>query len=869
MTLSAGEKLGPYEVLGRIGAGGMGEVYRARDTRLGRHVAIKILPEEVSADRDRVRRFETEMKAVGRLSHPNVLAVYDTGEREGVPYLVTELLEGETLRDRLDRGAIPQEDLLPIAIEIASGLAAAHAAGVVHRDLKPENVFLTKDGRTKLLDFGLAKLLAPPMSIDMSAAPEAETVSRATATGLVVGTVSYMSPEQVRGEAVDHRSDLFAFGTVLFEMASGEVAFRRKSAFETMTATVSEDPFGRLSGPSPLPAGLERVVRRCLEKDPDARYQSAADLTFHLRELGGFGSVASADRLRFEAAGRTPVWTRGRIAAALGAALVVLAGAFFVVRAATAPAPLPDYRQLTFRRGAVLSARYTPDGRTVVFGASWDGEPFRLFSMRTESPESRPLDIPPADVLAVSSKGELAISIGRRFVYGFSTRGTLARAPMNGGAPREILGDVEDADFSPDGKELAVSHVVDGRYRLEYPIGRVLHRAEGWISHVRVSPDGDRVAFIDHPVLGDDRGSICVVDRNGKVDVLSSGWASASGLAWSPSGNEVWFTATEVSPNCALWAVTLSGKTRLLARSAGRLCVQDVRADGEALVTEGRARIGMALGRHGAPVERDLSWLDASVVSDLSADGRQILFGEQGAGGGAGVYAVYTRASDGSPAVRLGEGTAGPLSPDGKWAVSILSTTPPALQLLPTGPGQARTLDRGTLSSYQSVAWYPDGKRLLIAGNEAKQPVRLFVQSVESGPPRAVSPAGMRIVPSSDAVSPDGTRAAVLDAADRVVLFPLGEGVPIPASGVEPGDVPVRWSADGGSLFVVRFDGLPFRIRRVDLATGRREVVAEAAPPDPAGIEMIVSAQVTPDGATYAYSFFQYKTDLHLLTGLR
>ena len=868
MTLEVGTRLGPYEVAARIGAGGMGEVWRARDTRLGRDVAIKILTRTGSSDADRIRSFEVEMKAVGRLNHPNVLAVYDVGSHENVPYLVSELLCGETLRDRVDRGPLPLRAAISTAVEIAQGLAAAHAAGVIHRDLKPENVFLTRDGRAKLLDFGLAKLVEPAVPLAFEGHPDAETAERLTVSGIVVGTVRYMSPEQVRGEPLDHRSDVFAFGAVLFEMLTGQVAFRKPSAIETLSATLAEDPFTAVSGPSPIPEDLEPILRRCLEKKPDDRFQTAADLAFRLREYADGLSRSTTIRRRSGPARRSGL---GRLAAAAALVLAVAGPALFAWRAGrgTGGPGVPAFKQLTFRKGLVLSARFAPDGKTVVYGASWEGEPFRIFSMRTESPESRPLELVPADVLAIASTGEMAASLGRRLIYGFSARGTLARVPLVGGAPRQILEDVEDADFAPDGRLMAVSRSVGGRYRLEFPIEKVLFETEGWISSVRVSPDGRTVAFIDHPIVGDDRGSICVVGRDGSMRRLSEGWASTMGLAWAPGGKEVWFTATEVSPNCALWAVDLSGKRRLLTRSPGRLVLQDIGPSGELLLTEGRARIGMA-HRSGADAsQKDLSWLDVTVTSDLSRDGKTVLFSEQGAGGGAGSYSVYLREISAPAAARLGEGTSGPLSPDGKWAVAIVPSTPHRLMLLPTGPGQPRTLDSGRIVAYQAVAFFPGGDRLLLAANEPGEVVRLYVQSVLGGPPRQIPGEGLRFAPSSDIVSPDERYAAATDGDGRIVLVPVDGSEPRVAPGFEKGDVPLRWSTDGVSLFAIRLDELPLKLRRINVQTGAREVFSTLTPPDPAGVESVVAAQTTPDGRTWVYSYFQYRNDLYLVSGLR
>ena len=323
MALTSGTKLGPYEIIAPLGAGGMGEVYRARDTRLGRDVALKILPDSFAREADRLRRFEQEARAVAALNHPNILAIHDIGQHEGSPFLVSELIEGESLRAALDGGAVPQRKTIEYGVQIAHGLAAAHEKGIVHRDLKPENIFVTKDGRIKILDFGLAKLAQKA-----GAEPDEVTLTSShTAAGMVLGTASYMAPEQVRGEAADPRTDIFAFGAVLYEMLSGVRAFRRDTAAETMTAVLKDDPPelfdpGRLVSPA-----LERIVRRCLEKNPEQRFQSARDLSFALSALSGTetSSVARAAA----APRRAPLLPRLAVALAL---VAVAAATWFVAR---------------------------------------------------------------------------------------------------------------------------------------------------------------------------------------------------------------------------------------------------------------------------------------------------------------------------------------------------------------------------------------------------------------------------------------------------------------------------------------------------------------------------------------------------------
>jgi Tol biopolymer transport system component len=859
MTLSSGSRLGPYEILAPLGAGGMGEVYRAKDPRLGREVAIKVLPASFSNDQDRLRRFELEARAAGILNHPNITAVYDIGTHDGAPYVVTELLEGETLRGRLSGGAVPVRKAIDWALQIVHGLAAAHEKGIVHRDLKPENLFVTKDGRTKILDFGLAKLTQAEEAGPQTNMP---TAAAATEPGVVLGTLGYMSPEQVKGRGADARSDIFAFGAILYEMLSGKRAFHRDSAAETMSAILKEEPPDLSATNQNIQPGLERIVRHCLEKNPEERFHSAHDLAFDLEAL----SSASSPRAVVTAAGEA---RKKRLllplAAALGLATALAAG--YLVGNRKAATPPPAFHQLTFRRGPIWSARFAPDGKTVVYSAAWDGKPTEVFLNSPESPESRPLALPGADVLAVSASGEIAVSLGSQLIAAYTKAGTLARASVTGGgAPREVLENVEFADWSPDGRELAVVRTVAGRTRLELPIGKVLYDTSGWIGHPRVSPRGDRIAFIDHLVQGDDGGSVSLVDRAGKKTSLSGRFASIRGLAWSPSGSEVWFTAAEVGSNRAMYGVTLSGKQRVVARVPGCVTIHDISRDGRVLLSHDAETVGFLASASGEGKERDLSWLDYGNPNDISLDGKTVIFSESGEGGGQG-YSVYLRKTDGSPAVRLGEGAGASLSPDGKWAASIFhNTTDAQVILYPTGAGEPRLLSSEGLK-VRGVRWLPDGRRLLFGGVEEGHGLRMFVRDVEGGKPRAVTPEKYG---GLSGISPDGKRFIVRAPDRRFVVYPLEGGEPTPIPGLAPDDSIAGWTADERFVYVRRGgQSFPARIDRLDITTGHAEKWKDLAPADMTGLISVRTPRIAPDGRSYTYSAARVLSALFLVDGVK
>jgi Tol biopolymer transport system component len=855
MALSAGSRLGPYEILAPLGAGGMGEVYRARDPRLGREVAIKVLPASFSQDADRLRRFEQEARAAGALNHPNITAVYDIGEAEGSPYIVTELLEGETLRGRLGVGTLAPRKAIDYAVQIAKGLAAAHEKGIVHRDLKPENLFVTRDGRVKILDFGLAKLVQPEDRM-----PQTE-VPTATEPGVVVGTIGYMSPEQVRGGAADVRSDIFAFGAILYEMLSGRRAFSGGSAADTMSAILLKEPPDLSVTNENITPGLERIVKHCLEKSPEERFHSAHDLAFDLEALSGVSAPSGRAAVLAPAAPRTRIWF-GLAGLAVAAAIAVGA---YVAGIKKGSHPPPSFQQITFRRGRIAAARFAPGGQSVVYSAEWEGNPPQLFSTRPGSSEFLTLPVSAATLFAVAPSGELALQLSPRFARAFTRTGTLARAPLAGGAPREVLEGTQWADWSPDGKEFAVVRDFGGKNRLEFPIGKPLYETGGFVSHLRVSPKADLVAFLDHPQHGDDGGSVAVVDTAGKKRTLSSGWGSEQGLAWGPRGDEVWFTATKAGGARSLWAVDLSGRERLLARVTGTLTLHDVASDGRVLLTHDTMRQGILALAPGETKERDLSWLDWSLVRDISADGRTILFDESGEGVGAN-YSVGLRKTDGSPAVRLGEGAGMALSPDGKWVISIPRGSPAQLVLLPTGSGESRRLTNDSIN-HVSAAFFPDGKRILTAGNDLGRGVRFYVQDLQGGKARAVSPEGVEVFAVT--ISPDGERIAAIGPDGETWLYPVAGGRPERAPGVQPGEGPICWSRDGRSLYVQDRTSVPVRLFRVDLATGRREIWKEVSPSDTSGLVGVFGLRAAPEIGAYAYTYGRILSDLYVASGIR
>jgi Tol biopolymer transport system component len=844
MTLAAGTKLGPYEILAPIGAGGMGEVYRAKDPRLGREVAIKVLPESFSQDADRLKRFESEARSASALNHPNIITIHEIGSANGTSYIAMEYVDGTSLRELLASGPLAGKKMLDLAVQVADGLAKAHSAGIVHRDLKPENVMVSRDGFVKLLDFGLAKLFVAPTD-QASGAPTA--IHNETAPGTVMGTVGYMSPEQASGRSVDFRSDQFALGSILYEMATGQRAFQKNTGAETLTAIIRDEPEPVAQVNPKAPAPFRWIVERCHAKDPDERYASTRDLARDLKSVREhLGEVASTASGVSAVGVAEPVRRRSLALPIAAAALILGALAGWVVARKTGTVTQPKFQRLTFQRGTVSTARFGPDGQTVYYSSAWNGPPIRIYSLRPGNPESSALPLPAAELLSISSSGEMAVLLQPDYATtGFAPHGTLARVPLSGAAPKEVLTDVRYAEWAPGGSELAVVHRVGAKDRLEYPIGKILYETAGWLQNPRFSPDGRQIAFIDHPANGDD-GGIALVDVGGRKTDLAGGWATVQGLAWSPDGREIWFTAAREGIERMIYGVTPAGRLRLIRTMQGTPALLDVRKDGGALITEDDYRSSVFVFSPGDSAGKDLTWFDWSGDRALSADGKLLLFDESGEGGGP-TGGAYLRSTDGAPAVRLGDGTGVALSPDSAWALTRITSNPPHFVLVPVKAGQPKAFPPDGFGNLVYGTFFPDGSKFAFESNAPGKGTRLYVQDVGGGPAKAVSEEG--VTPTRNFVSPDARWIAAAGGDTRVHLYPIAGGTPTDLPASKPFDYPAGWTADGKGVYVSQ-TGFPCTLDLIDVASGVRTHVRDLSGSDAGGVTSFGPVRVTPDGQT-------------------
>jgi len=875
MRLSPGARLGPYEVLSVLGTGGMAEVYRARDTRLGREVALKVVNEALAGDPELVRRFEQEARLAGSLNHPNLVAIHDVGLHEGAPYFITELLQGESLRHRLSRGRIPLQSALEWGAQLAHGLAAAHARGIVHRDVKPDNVFVTSDGHVKLLDFGIAKLAeaardrGPHGLMDTTVTP----TGGATRTGSVLGTPGYMSPEQVRGESLDARTDIFSLGAVVYEMLSGKRAFPGATVVESGYAILHSEAEPL---PAEVPPVVAQVVLHCLEKERDRRLQSARDLAFDLDMLrsptGSTGPVVHPSRVL----PRRAVWFAGAAAAAVLAALLVGLAVGLAVGRRRAPAaqPVPDIEQVTFRLGTIGGARFLPDGR-VAFSAAFENRPQEVFVQQHGTSRAQALGLPDVMLLGASRWGELAVLLRPRRSMLYSFRGTLARVPSVGGVPRALLENTEYADWSRAG-ELAAVRVSGVTRSLESPPGKVLFRTNGWISHPRFSFRGERIAFLHHPLFGDDKGEVVVADLKGQTRTLSRPWPITAGLAWAPDDSEVWFTGGTDRQDL-LSAVSPEGKAREIYRSASPIYLEDVSKEGQVLLRSGVGHFELVCATEGAGSPTLLTWGMANWVAAISSDGKVLFSATEPAPTSEahqpvfGIFAL-ARTIDGAPAQTLGEGAGLDLSRDGRWALVVSYTDRTRLMALPTGAGQPRPIATHGLE-IGWARWMRDGKGLLvIARAPPESDFRLYRLADDGSKPVRVTDALLMGEFSSAElhVSQDSRLAAALDSNRRLIIVSLRDGATLSVPSAHVDAVPHGWGPDGSLWLGQGGDHAPARLRlfRVDIVTGKVLEERSIGPTDSTGAAAILSLALTPDGRSVAFTYAQGVGSLYIVRGL-
>ena len=848
LPITSGSWLGPYQVVELLGAGGMGEVYRAHDSRLGRDVAVKVL-RRLPQDPESIARFSREARAAGGLNHPHIVSVFDVGTSDGVPYLVTEVLEGETLRARLDRGAVPYRKAIDYGVEIAQALDAAHGRGIWHRDVKPANAFITGSGRVKLLDFGVAKLSEQEARADS----QTQTVDE-TRPGEIRGTAGYMSPEQILGKPVDHRTDIFALGAVLYEMFTGARAFHRPTSVQTMTAVLQDDPPDPCSVNPRLPPAAAALVLRCLEKNKEERFQSARDLAFALQQL----RESTATTTTFKPPAN--VWRRLRTA--LIAAVVLAEAGVIAFLLLPRPQAAPVFEQLSFRRSRIGGARFASSAQAVVYSEAGEGNSLDVWRIHlTDGAASGALELPGGGDVLATRAGQVALSRNRRFLLGERFVGTLAIATVGTASPRDAANNVEDADWDPKGERLAVAHSPDdalGSTLIEYPVGTVLHRYQGSIRFLRFSPDGKQLAFVEDSSGRGVSGHVAVMDLKGTVTPLTGEWDSVRGLAWSPAGDEIWFTAGAVRASRVLRAVTLKQTQRVIYEAPGSLTVWDIAPDGRVLLTrdeERRAIVGMPPG---SSAERDMSWLDQSGVADLSPDGRWLLGRDR-----FGVYVRDTTQGSAPKFLELKEGFADAISPDGRMAIG---TDAKGLVLIPTGVGEPRALPPHGITRFGGARWFPDGKRILFTGAPPDRPQRSYIQQASGGAPQPLTPEGIRGL----AISSEPSRIAAVGGPDSDISIWSDTGVVqhhVPGSSSD--DRPVAFSADGKSLWLFRRGEVPGHVYHLDVQTGQRRLWKTLEPPDKAGVYSIIEFQITPDGLSYFYSYTRLLSQLYLVRGLK
>ena len=849
-----------YRIERELGAGGMATVYLAEDIRHDRKVAIKVLKPDLAAVLG-ADRFLVEIKTTAALQHPHILPLFDSGSADGFLFYVMPFIDGETLRTRLDRETqLGIAEAVRITSDVADALDYAHRHGVIHRDIKPENILL-HDGRPMVADFGIALAVS------------AAAGGRMTETGLSLGTPHYMSPEQATAEKdITAGSDIYSLGTVLYEMLAGNPPHTGASAQQIIMKIVTEDaaPVTRLR--KSVPQNVAAAVAKSLEKLPADRFESANEFAHALNDPA-FDSSRAAGSVPRDRGLRGPgSWIRNPWSWPALAAIALLSAGLIAARRTAFGAGAVSFTQKTFRSEAILVARFAPDGKTMVFSATRGGiagTTPHLYVIRPDDADAEPIGPDSTHLLAISSTGELAVLTHATYVAHRLFAGTLATMPMTGGAPRELLAGVREADWAPDGATMAVIRRLSGVDQLEYPAGNVIAKSTGYFSDPRVSPSGQEIAVAEHPVAYDDRGTALILDRHGKRLAQSPLHWAVEGLAWRPDGGEVYysgaFAANGSYSSLTAYALDHHGRERHVLASAGGITVQDIGRSGQWLITQDDDRYLTFARGAGDAEAKDMGWLDLSDEPVLSSDGRVLAFADEGITGGVN-YTVLLRKMDGSPPVRLGPGEPLAFSRDGNWILSLISTTPPRLLLYPTGAGTPRELHPGLFESidYESGGILPDGQRYFFCGNPPRAPPQCFVAATAGGTAVAVTPGGT----IQARLSSDGNEVAA-EVGDSFDVFDVAGGPGRALRGLTPGDHLTRWSPDNTEVWVYRDDPLVLHVDRVVVASGKRSRLIDITPPAGAELRHSYEVRLNDDANIHAYTQSRYSSSLFTVDGVR